>query len=157
MRLLQMVRSRLGISGGSADSGGEGLSGGPGPGNAPARRAPLMDVSVRQEADGRFIVSCPDQLGRQARLDLVEAVVKSAAGDRVAAIVLDLEQVQFMNSAGLGAIFALRKYAQQADAQMVIAAAGPSVLRLFRTVNLPALVPLAASVDEARTRLSAAR
>lgn len=114
-------------------------------------------MTIQEEAPGRFVIACTDQLGWQARVDLVEELQKAADGKSLSAIILDLDKVEFVNSAGLGAIFTLRKYAQQAGAQLIIARAPATILRLFRTVNLPALVPLANSLEDARARLTSNR
>lgn len=65
-------------------------------------------------------------------------------------VILDLAGVEYMNSAGIGAIFSLRKYAKANGARMVAARPTPSIIRLLNTVNLPSLIPVASDLDEAR-------
>jgi anti-anti-sigma factor len=64
--------------------------------------------------------------------------------------VLDLAEVTYINSAGIGAIFSLRKYAMEADARLVVARPRPAIQRMLKTVNLPELIPMVDSLDKAR-------
>ncbi len=109
-----------------------------------------MDVAVTQDGPGRYLVACPEQLEWDARVDLVDALRHAAVGQAYQTVILDLHGVKYINSAGLGAIFALRKYTQSAGATLVLARPGATLRRLLETVNLPALMPVAASLDEAR-------
>lgn len=97
-----------------------------------------------------------------------ELVCKKTSGDGVPAasdcggmpepratsgIILDLDGVDYLNSAGIGSIFALRKYARANGAELVIARPRATVRRLLETVNLPALIPVTGDLDEARKQL----
>ena len=112
-----------------------------------------MSVSVASEGEGRFIISCPEELEWDARVNLVEALRQTVNAGKLRSVILDLGGVKYINSAGLGAIFSLRKYAQTAGAAMIVARPGLAIQRLLDTVNLPALVPVAKSLEEAREKL----
>ena len=112
-----------------------------------------MEVTITPDGNDCYVISCPTQMEWQARIDLVE-LLKQAAGDKpYRGVILDLDHVTYINSAGLGAIFALRKFARQAGADVVVARPNVTITRLLNTVNMSALVPVATSLDEARQKL----
>lgn len=113
-----------------------------------------MDVMVKPDGEARFILACPRQMEWNARVDLVQAVRDGVAGQDFRGIILDLEKVSYVNSAGLGAIFSLRKHVLEAGASIVIARANATILRLLKTVNLSALMPVVETLDEARLHLN---
>jgi anti-sigma B factor antagonist len=112
-----------------------------------------MDVTVKPDGEARYIISCPDLMEWHARVDLVEALKSATKDNPIAGVILDLNQVSYINSAGLGAIFALRKHAKGVGAQVVVARPNATISRLLTTVNLSALMPVAESLEEARALL----
>ncbi len=113
-----------------------------------------MTVTVTHEGDGRYLIACPAQMEWRARIDLVGAVETAVARHvPLRGIILDLQQVTFINSPGLGAIFLLHRHARDSGAGMVIARPGVSITRLLTTVNVPALMPVTATLDDARATL----
>jgi len=112
-----------------------------------------MDVKVSHDGEGRYIVSCPDQIEWRAREELLAAVIQATEGAVVNGIILDLDGVHFISSAGLGGIFSLRRHVLGQGARIVAARPGAGVRRLLRTVNMEALMPVAPSMAEARSRL----
>jgi anti-anti-sigma factor len=69
-------------------------------------------------------------------------------------VVLDLDGVTYINSAGLGAIFVLRKFAMEAGAKLVLARPTAAIRRLLDTANIPTLIPVTDDLDEARRVLA---
>ena len=112
-----------------------------------------MDVLVKTDGELRYILSCPDQMEWNARVDLVEALKAATSGQIFHSVIVDLDKVSFINSAGLGAIFALRKYAKELGANVAVARPGPAISRLLQAVNLPALLPVAMTLEAARQSL----
>jgi anti-anti-sigma factor len=111
-----------------------------------------MEVNVKEapDTDGVFIITCGQWLEWDARSDFV-ALIDEAANDetQMRGVVLDLGGVDFINSAGIGAIFALRKHLKQHGGSIVVARPKPVIRRLLDTINLPALIPVAPDMDEA--------
>lgn len=99
--------------------------------------------------EGRFVLHCPAEMAWRARTELVEVLAASTGPDGPAAIILDLARVEFLNSAGIGAVFSVRKYVVEGGGQLVVCNAKPSVVRLLATVNLPALIPMVSDLDRA--------
>jgi len=113
-----------------------------------------MNVTVTHEGDGRYVIACPTEMEWRARINLVEVLGTAVAAHQpLRGVILDLERVTFINSAGLGAIFMLRSHARDAGAGLVVARPGVSITRLLETVNLMALIPVTATLDQARAAL----
>ncbi len=89
----------------------------------------------------------------RARVDLVDALRAGLAGQALRELIVSLEGVDYLNSAGIGAIFSLRQYLSQAGAKMVVCGANPTIARLLNTVNLPQLIPVVGDVAAARELL----
>lgn len=129
----------------------------------------VPQVKVTAGENGHFIVNWPNMPpARPPRIpvgsiDLVGPLKfavqdladpsADAPGDGINGVILDLGGVEYMNSAGIGAIFALRKYAESRGAAMVVARPATTISRLLDTVNLPALIPVAEDLDAARQLL----
>jgi len=89
----------------------------------------------------------------KARVDLVDTLRQATAGAELAQLIVSLEGVTCINSAGIGSLFTLRKYLSQHGGAMVVCGANPAVTRLLETVNLPALIPTVADLQAARNFL----
>jgi anti-anti-sigma factor len=113
-----------------------------------------MQASITPDREGRFIVSCPVEMEWLVRADLVEAFKSATKGQAVQGVIIDMGGVAFINSAGLGAIFSLRKHLKGLGAAMVMARPSVTITRLLTTVNMPALVPVADSMEQARRQLA---
>lgn len=112
-----------------------------------------MDVSVERDGEGRFIIRCPREMRWDTRADLVDDL-QAAAGDRpVRSVILDLDDVDYLNSAALGAVFTLRKRLHDNGGRLIVCRPNPTIARLLRTVNMPALIPVVETLDEARSLL----
>ncbi len=132
-----------------------------------------LPVSVRPDGEKRCIILWPRSASddHQQRLpgpiDLVaplEQFLLGLPGDcpaggtgdpaiELSGIILDLDGVDYINSAGIGSIFALRKYAKDKGAELVVSRPRATISRLLETVNLPALIPVTADLEEARKQL----
>jgi len=113
-----------------------------------------VQILVNLDAEGTYILGCGGAMEWRNPVDLVAAFDPVGGGQPLRGVILDLQGVQYINSAGLGAIFALRKYAAQAGGTLVVARPSATVLRLLNTINLPTLIPVTASLDEARAALN---
>jgi stage II sporulation protein AA (anti-sigma F factor antagonist) len=71
-------------------------------------------------------------------------------------IVLNLEQLSFMDSSGLGVILGRYKQIQQKHGEMVVCAISPSVKRLFELSGLFKIIRLEQSEAGALVRLGVA-
>jgi anti-anti-sigma factor len=131
---------------------------------------PPSGLEVAPDGANRYVVTVPPEYGRQRRhtqldggsasLDIVSAIERAVAGNGgtlpqgiSGGIILDLAHVDFMNSSAIGSVFSLRKFVRANAARIVVCRPSPAIRRLLDTVNLPSLVPVTRSLDEARTKL----
>jgi anti-anti-sigma factor len=80
-------------------------------------------------------------------LDMSATFALEPVLDRVLAgnpreLVLDLEDVSFVDSSGLGLLIATHERASRADVDMAITGAGPEIQRVFRVAGLEGVLPV---------------
>jgi anti-anti-sigma factor len=112
-----------------------------------------MDLQVKSDEPGVYTVYCPEQMEWRARGGLVDKVSEACGEDEVRGIIVDLGNVTFLSSAGIGALFNLHEFAKSHDAGLVIARPRPTIQRLLNTVKLPDLIPTVKSIDAARSQI----
>ena len=112
-----------------------------------------MSLNLQAQADGRYVLDCPEQMEGSVRLDLVEQLRVALAGKPIHGLIVDLDSVAYMSSSGIDALFALRKFVTDAGGRMVLARPNATIQRLLQTVSLDRLVPIVASLAEARAAL----
>lgn len=112
-----------------------------------------MQIDVKSDGEDRYVISCPNEMEWRARINLVQALQDATDGLSVRGVILDLEGVQYMNSAALGAIFALRNFLKQGSIGIVISRPSATVTRLLSTINMTQLMPVTDTLDDARRRL----
>jgi ABC-type transporter Mla MlaB component len=66
--------------------------------------------------------------------------------------ILDLTEVPYMDSTGLGRIVSHLVHCRGKGIQMIVAGATPRVLELFRMTKVDTVIPLAATLEEADTQ-----
>ena len=113
-----------------------------------------MELTITAEPDGLFVVTCPTTMDWSARMELVDAVETEAANRTVRAVLLDMGNVSYLSSAGLGAICNLLKYVKALGGRLALARPQATILRLLKTVELPRIIPTARSLDDAREILA---
>ena len=106
-------------------------------------------MDIEQTSQGSTAV-----LRLDGRLNLVSAPTLRSSIDSVVAhgqthLVVDLSEVGFIDSSGLGALVAGLKLARQAGGDLRIAGAGEQVTTVLRLTNLDRLLRPHATVSEA--------
>jgi len=79
-----------------------------------------------------------------------EALAELAATAR---LLIDLSDVPFMDSAGLGALIGGIRRAREADGEVSVACSRPTLTRLLHTTGFDRIVPVTETVDEAAQAL----
>lgn len=64
-------------------------------------------------------------------------------------LLIDLSDVPFMDSAGLGALIGGIRRAREADGEVVVACSRPTLTRLLHTTGFDRIVPVTESIEEA--------
>jgi anti-sigma B factor antagonist len=113
-----------------------------------------LTIGVRRERD-YAIVTAAGEIDIATGAGLRERLSALAASGRP--LVVELDQVSFIDSAGLGALAGAAKRAAAHGASLNVACARPQVRQLFRLTGLDRQIPLARTLDEALTALAAAR
>lgn len=74
-------------------------------------------------------------------------------GDAPKVAILDLCQVPYMDSAGMGAIINFFTHCQKKGVRLVIAGVSPRVSELFKMTGVDTLIPMTNSLEEAEARV----
>ena len=110
-----------------------------------------MDLSVQVEelADGRWtVVRVAGELDIASAPALREKVIAALTEGHVH-VVLDLTDVAFLDSTGLGVIVGLLKRARTLGGDLRLVCPGDGVRRVFEITALDRTLPLARTVEEA--------
>ena len=113
-----------------------------------------LTIGVRCERD-YAIVTAAGEIDIATGAGLRERLSEMAASGRP--LVVELDQVSFIDSAGLGALVGAAKRAAAHGASLHVACARPQVRQLFRLTGLDRQIPLARTLDGALESLAAAR
>jgi anti-sigma B factor antagonist len=111
-----------------------------------------LTVGVRRER-GYAIVTATGEIDIATATRLRERLFGLAASGRP--LVVDLDQVSFIDSAGLAALVGTAKHAAADGGSLYVVCAQPKIRRLFHLVGLDRQIPLARSLDEALEDLAA--
>jgi anti-anti-sigma factor len=109
-----------------------------------------MRVDIRQAGDGWATVTCRGDLSwadRDALRDSVERYMGEHPGSL--SVALDVGGVDYVNSAGLGALFQLVRFVRSRGGDTALCDVSPRLARLFRTVGLHRLAPIHPNVQHA--------
>lgn len=75
---------------------------------------------------------------------------REALGDQASTgrLVIDLSEVPFMDSAGLGALIGGIRRAREAGGQVAVACSRPTLTRLLHTTGFDRIVPVTETIEE---------
>jgi anti-sigma B factor antagonist len=113
-----------------------------------------LTIGARNER-GYPIVTAAGEIDIAAVTRLREPLFELAASGRP--LVVDLDQVSFIDLAGLAALVGTAKRAAAHGGSLHVACARPQIRQLFRLTGLDRQVPLARTMDEPLEALVAAR
>ena len=101
-----------------------------------------------RDVDGWVVVAVTGELDVYTAPALEEALGELVDADRVS-IVVDLTDVSFMDSTGLGLLIKALKWTREKDGTLRIVANTDKILKVFRVTGLDSVLDLHASVSEA--------
>ena len=113
-----------------------------------------LTIRVRRERDCP-VVTVAGEIDIATVTRLRERLFELAAGGRP--LIADLDQVSFIDSAGLGALVAAATRAAAHGGSLQVVCARPQVRQLFRLTGLDRRIPLARTLDGVLESLAAAR
>jgi anti-sigma B factor antagonist len=105
-----------------------------------------LTIEVRHD-QGCAIVTIAGEIDISTVTPLRERLFEVAAGG--APVVVDLEQVSFIDSVGLATLFGAAERAAAHGGSLQVACARPKISELMRLIGLDRTIPLARTLDEA--------
>jgi anti-sigma B factor antagonist len=109
---------------------------------------------VIEEVAGITVVTPPgDDLDASVAADFKEAFAPILTGRK--RLVLDLAQLKFVDSSGLGAILTSYRSSKAAGSDLVLCGMRPAVKSLFELVNADRFCPIVATQEDALRSLKA--
>lgn len=105
-----------------------------------------MNLTSTTEGSRRIVTVNEPRIDAAVALSFKEGMRAQTEG--VPEIILNLEQVQFVDSSGLGAIVAAMK-AMGTPRAMALAGLTPPVEKVFRLTRMDSVFPMYASLDDA--------
>ena len=102
-----------------------------------------IDVS----RDGATVVVCLHGSARMTDADVMRAALEELTASEATPIVLDLADLDFICSTGLGAIISSHLRTRHYQGRICLVAPKPSVLQLLETTRLTQIFPVYPSVE----------
>lgn len=105
-----------------------------------------MDISIRRVGDDIAVITVVGKLNMVSSPEL-RGIVADAVADGHSRVVVDLGQVDFIDSSGLGALISGLKAARNAGGDLKITGAGDQVKLVLQLTNMERVLLSADSVD----------
>ena len=110
----------------------------------------MLEIQVEQSTD--YTVCRPvGELDAYTVNQFREALAGLASSPR---LLIDLSEVPFMDSAGLGALIGGIRRAREAEGEVTVACSRPTLTRLLHTTGFDRIVPVTETIEEAAMALS---
>jgi anti-sigma B factor antagonist len=109
----------------------------------------LLSLTTRTREPGIVIVSITGRIALGVERGQIEDAVTGALKDGARKIVIDLEHVSYIDSAGVGIIAFCFGKASQVGAQFIAAATDARVMDVFRITRLDQVVTFVPDVESA--------
>ncbi len=113
--------------------------------------APVLEINVARPDDGSPVELCPDgELDAYSVAQFREVFAELATETR---LVVDLSRVQFMDSAGLGALIGGIRKVRENDGRISVFSDRDAITRLLHTTGFDRIVPVKEDLGEAISAL----
>ena len=117
---------------------------------------PSAKVEMEIVRPGCLLVRCSGGLGWDDRAQLTEAVQYQLRDQRaVQGVVIDFSSIEFVNSAGIGALFQLNQSLRERGAALACACAPAAIVRLFHLAGLSRIACICDDVESGLQYLAA--
>jgi anti-sigma B factor antagonist len=111
----------------------------------------VVVLEINVEDAGTYTICRPvGELDAYTVGEFREALAELATSQR---LLIDLSDVPFMDSAGLGALIGGIRRAREADGEVSVACSRPTLTRLLHTTGFDRIVPVTETVEEAADAL----
>ena len=108
-----------------------------------------LESEVLQLEDGIVVVALKGRLTLGTRLSLAEAQINSALKEGATKLILDLEEVDYADSAGLGVLLHAAGIMRSRPGKLVLAAPNETLHKLFELTNTTQLLTIVPNRDAA--------
>lgn len=106
-----------------------------------------------EQRDGHAIVTAVGELDAHSAPAL-QAQLEPLTAQPNAAVIVDLTDVGFIDSTGLGVLVTTLKHVREVDGRLDVVVTSPRVLKVLAITGLDVVIPLHATLDEAVTQQS---
>lgn len=108
-----------------------------------------MKFGLSEATPGYHVLTCRGGLSWDERETLIATVNQYFQGrENPRGLVVDMTDVDFMNSAGVGALFRLAQRFRTSGGKLAFANLSPTFSRLLTTVGMDRMATLGTSIDE---------
>jgi anti-sigma B factor antagonist len=142
----QAAVDRLGRGSGPVAVGHRTIVGRPGDGLCHSRRVEFTVLA--SERNGRTVVSAAGELDVHTAPAL-QAELSPRSQQPNAALIVDLTDVGFIDSTGLGVLVTTLKHVREAGGTLDVVVTSSRVLKVFALTGLDVVIPLHSTLDEA--------
>lgn len=104
-----------------------------------------------EQAGGAYVIRLYGSAGMEHVDELLRRLLEVPCADN-ARVVLDLSELHFVNSAGLGAFIALHRRCRELGGEVALATPRRAVEQVLRVTNLDRLMPIFPDVESALKR-----
>lgn len=104
-----------------------------------------MELHARPDADGAWLMSLHGELDLAA-VPSFRSATSEALRDGWTDMIIDLQQVEFIDSAGIGVLIGLRRRTMETDGSLRLRVS-PEVLRVLSLSNVDSLFAVEAAAD----------
>jgi len=109
------------------------------------RGAGVLDITL-SEVGGHIVCRPVGELDAFTVPQFREALATVGPAQR---LLIDLGEVPFMDSAGLGALIGGIRRIREVDGEVVVACSRPTLMRLLHTTGFDRIVPVTETIDDA--------
>lgn len=106
-----------------------------------------------QTHEGHLLITLSGDITIGCSLSYKEDLKKALADHQCYQVLVDLDQVPFMDSSGLGMLISLFKEVSEHDGKIVFYSLQDYILKLIKLVRLDQVLTIAATEEEAKAKL----
>ncbi|MCU9595397.1 anti-sigma F factor antagonist [Caldibacillus thermolactis] len=115
-----------------------------------------LQINLEYKEKQILIVRLSGELDHHTADDVREQVSTAIEKNKIRYVLMNLEDLHFMDSSGLGVILGRYKQLKQVDGEMIVCSVSPAVERLFKMSGLFKIIRFVQSENEALQRLGVA-
>ncbi|MFN3691806.1 MAG: STAS domain-containing protein [Fervidobacterium sp.] len=103
----------------------------------------------KKEVSGKLVVSIHGEIDAYHSGEVKKFLKDTITETNLKKIVLDMSEVNYIDSAGLGSLVALYKDARMAEKELILASLKQTVMRIFEMTRLDRVFKIVQTVEEA--------